>query len=147
MLFAAGLVIEREPMKWSELPAALRSWAEVAGTVAAIGLVIWFIAYVVQNRSRGLLPRDATGWAFAFMFGLSVCLFALIGLAFLGRSINIRALAQFVPSGEPVHPVTRERMPPNMGDWILAFAGLSALIAVATPVVLDLIFKMRWGRI
>ncbi|MFO0968421.1 MAG: hypothetical protein U0793_22935 [Gemmataceae bacterium] len=138
MLFAS-LVIEREPMQWSELPMALRSWAQVVGTLAAACLLIWLIAYVIQNHRRGLLPRDTTGWAFLTFVALAAGLFLFVGLTLLGRAINIRVLAQMAPTGNARQP--------SAADWALAFAGLSALIAVATPVVLDLIFKMSWRRI
>lgn len=135
----AALVLEREPMRWEEMPAALQDWAQTVGIVAALGLLIWSISWVVQNRQRGLWPKTQTGWAFLTLVGLSAGCFILLGLTLLGRQINIRALAQLAPSGNP--------MQPTAGDWLFTLAGLSALLAASLPLLVDLTTRMRWARI
>lgn len=138
MLFAA-LVIDKEPMKWADVPAALRDWAQTAGVIAALGIVIWSINWVANNRRKGIWPKDNRGWTFLALAGLSAALFALLGLTFLGRGINIRALAQMAPSGNPAQP--------TVGDWIFTLAGASALLAVAFPILADLMTRFSWRRI
>jgi len=140
MVFAA-LTLEREPMKWAELPMALRGWAQTAGLVAALALIIWTINWVVQNRMRhrSPMPRTASGRIFLLFLGISAGLFAFLGLTLLGRQINIRALAEMSPGADPMRP--------TIGNWLFTFAGAAALLAVAMPVLYDVVFRMRWGRI
>src|SRR3954454_13267215 len=81
MLFASGLILEREPLSWAEVPAALAEWLRDAGYVAAFGLLIWVLAFLIQRppwarklqwTPRAFLFTAAVGAAAAFyvIFGL-----------------------------------------------------------------------------
>src|SRR5690349_20791487 len=48
MLFAA-LELDREPLKWSEFPAAAVGWVQTVGAVAFLALLVYFVAYLIQG--------------------------------------------------------------------------------------------------
>src|SRR5262245_50606801 len=48
-MLIAALVLEREPPQWAEFPAALVGWVRTAGTLAALALAIWLLAYALRH--------------------------------------------------------------------------------------------------
>ncbi len=62
MLFAVGLVLEREPLQWGQFVGAANLWLQNAGAVAAVGLSIWVLASLLQRgRPFVQLLADAPG--------------------------------------------------------------------------------------
>src|SRR5215472_11393188 len=54
----ATLVLERDPLQWSDLPGAIVSWVQDVGGFAAVGLVIWFV--VTRWQQTGGPPEGPT---------------------------------------------------------------------------------------
>ncbi|MBV9125833.1 MAG: hypothetical protein JO112_20980, partial [Planctomycetes bacterium] len=52
-MFAAGLVIEKEPLSLQSLPQALTIWLLAAGGFAAVGLLITLAARLLHRQGRG----------------------------------------------------------------------------------------------
>src|SRR5947209_14818112 len=67
MMFA--IVIERDPLRWQEIPGYLENWLQIVGTLSAVALAGWLI--VRAARSRGRVTHSAGQMA--------VLRFALIG--------------------------------------------------------------------
>src|SRR5688572_15823375 len=96
MLFAA-FVQEKEPTRWSDLPAGLLGWVQDVGVLAAVILVPYLIAQLVRS-AQGQPRRDAPAPTTAFppilvaiaLLGIAVgYLVALVGwlLASEGREL------------------------------------------------------------
>src|SRR5947209_4585969 len=49
----ATFFLERDPLRTADLPAALTGWLQVAGGYAALGLVIWLLAYLLTRAGGG----------------------------------------------------------------------------------------------
>src|SRR5882672_6870619 len=49
MLFAT-LILDHEPLTWTELPRAIMIWVQNAGGLAALGALFWLIAQYAQSR-------------------------------------------------------------------------------------------------
>src|SRR6266478_8651681 len=131
MLFA--MVIEREPMQWSALPGALKVWVQTVGVIAGIALALWLIAYLAQRRAgQSVWPTSLTGWVCTLFLLAAAVLYSFLGLVHLGKPINITALADLANS---------------IGDQVATAAGLCAILAVLTPLAVDLTTRMRWARI
>ncbi len=136
-LFATGFVLERDPLSWADLPGAVRQWVQSAGAVAAIGLLIWSIAWFAQKRRPGQawLGPTTLPIPLAFLLYLALSLLYLghgvLGLSFLGRWL----------------PVTEPGQPPTPGDWLHFAAGACALLAVILPIVQAFLTRIRWQRI
>src|SRR5947209_5139888 len=62
-MFATTLVIEREPLTWAGLPAAVQSWLLAAGGFALAGLLIWLLARLSMKEA----VRSKILWAFSFL--------------------------------------------------------------------------------
>src|ERR1019366_9368765 len=133
MLFAS-LAIEREPLQWSKLPDALTVWVQNAGGVAAVGIALILLARYFSRDTNQL-----TFWNFPPRLRflntvLQYCIivsgigYAVISLAWLGNAMNVSAKLAFA-------------------DRILTISGILALVVVLTPFLIDLVTRIRWGRI
>jgi hypothetical protein len=157
-MFAAGLELERDPLQWVDMPLALKSWVQHAGLVAAFGLTIYCLAYVIKgsflNRwlptEDRMTPSNAVagklsglGRVIAVLECLSLASYLLIGgwaLFFvLGRDDEpaIRA-ADAVSQAAPLFA--------SAGDLLFFLGGLFAIAGVALPIVMNL-SRLRLGRI
>lgn len=138
-MFAAN-IIERELPQWSAFPAALRDWTQSAGTVAALGLLIWGLAQFLQGNftRRRLLSTPRSLWVFGSALVSVVAFVALLALFPLSWMLP-RTFQKLLPS------LGATEM--TLGDWLYTVAGAAALVAVITPPFLDLFTSFRWGRI
>jgi hypothetical protein len=123
----ASLIIEREPMQWGDLGAALASWVQDVGRIAAVGLAIWLLVYLTgppQGRPRGRT------WS-ARLFGL-----ALLG-AFVAYAIC--AVLWFVEAPVLSAPPANVRGAPKASypllELFLTIGGACALFAVVLPIL------------
>src|SRR5258707_13400647 len=92
-MFAAGLYLERDPLKLSDLPAGLLTWVQDAGGFAAAALLLWLLFRAIvpgPRRSRGYLSWGGSesedrppDWASALF---SFCVVAS-GLAYLAVGV------------------------------------------------------------
>jgi ABC-type transport system involved in multi-copper enzyme maturation permease subunit len=145
MLFASGLIIERDPLEVSQLPAAIASWLRDAGVLAAIALAVWAVAYAMQRPAwarRGWSPRAAV---FAGLAGLSAVLYAVFVALVLIQGLPPPAPRAAANPNLPA-PVPETIYTP-LQNLVLVTAGGLALAAVLLPIVLDFGTRIRWRRI
>ena len=133
MLFAAGLELEREPPIWDSLPLTLVNWVQYAGTFAAIGLVIWAIATLLNRTSSKTSPRMTLFEILASVACVLSVIFFVIFFIVWGAQGMIQT-----PDG----PVLTDTQ--NTLYFLFAFF---PLLAVAFPVLYDLIFKISFRRV
>jgi hypothetical protein len=145
MLFAS-LVIEREPLQWSQLPDAISGWLQNAGGVSALAIMLVLIARALQRDPRELNFWDLSPRLRPLISVLKGCIIAsglgylALALAWTADRIGIPGLKLFVPRDSAAHPNT-------FGDWILTLSGLLALGVVLTPIGIDLASRIGWRRI
>src|SRR5438045_2212613 len=65
------LVLEREPLKYSDLPHLAKEWAQDAGGFAAIGLLVYVLYTLFARRTPGSSGESRLPWWFggALLFG------------------------------------------------------------------------------
>ena len=139
MMFA-DLVIERPPLQWSELPQAVQAWVETVGGFAAVAVLGW------------LIISWFTGWRVSWDPRRSLWRRWLSRLAVLGIILG------YATWGALKLPVLFQAIEGNVAGsaalgsarWqtlALLVGGVSALVAVFLPFLLDLILVWRWRRI
>jgi ABC-type transport system involved in multi-copper enzyme maturation permease subunit len=127
----ASLVLEREPLRWEDMPSALAHWVQDAGIVAALGLTVWLIAYwarYLAAAGQGQFARPPRApWAVAAAVASLIC-YALFGVLLLvqGKVFGSYTTLQSVA---------------------LTAAGAIALIAVVSPPVFALVGRIRARRV
>jgi ABC-type transport system involved in multi-copper enzyme maturation permease subunit len=140
IMFAVGLELERDPLQWAELPLALKNWVQHAGLVAAIGLFIFCLAYLIQG---GLRRQPLT------RFGQVIAVLACLSFATYLPSFGLFWL---LGGTEPLRPLVEQPVTPthpfftSVGDVLFFIGGLFAITAVALPLVVDFP-RLRLGRI
>src|SRR5204863_3058346 len=99
----ASLVMDREPMTWAQMPAALTAWLQNAGGVAAFGVALVVIAGAL-SRDTQESPLWNLSIAIKPMLGvLKTCVFiagagyVVLMLAWLGNLMRIPRLEFLVP--------------------------------------------------
>jgi drug/metabolite transporter (DMT)-like permease len=79
------LVLEREPLKYSDLPAMTKEWVQVAGGFAAVGLLIYILYSLFARRPPGGTRENHLPWWFtaALLFGAlaALCYIPAIGIS------------------------------------------------------------------
>jgi hypothetical protein len=154
----AALELEKDPLQWAQMPQALKTWVEHFGLLAAVGLFIYCLAYLIQrsslnrwlpteNRTSGNEagnqgPLSGLGRAIGVLAGLSLASYLAIGawaLLFLGGSEEPEFRL-----GEPV--IQRPTFFSSTGDALFFLGGLFAIVAVCLPLALSL-SRLRLGRI
>src|SRR3954467_4772752 len=122
-MLLATLVIEREPMRWQDLPPARLPWLQKAGTLASLGLLLYFLL-----GARGSFARMFRGEGRPTPGGLALLgrlftlaswgLYLAVAGLFVARWLGLRAVP--VPGAYP------DRL--SLGDWLFAAAGSCALL-------------------
>ncbi len=147
MLFAAGLVLEREPLQWGQFIGAANLWVQNAGAVAAFGLAIWVLAHLAR-RGRPFValvadaPRSIAGplaMLAAVLATLSFLGYLIVGLVGLGGLLGAPGVAALMPRAGRAPTL-------SAGDYLLSASGLCALAVALTPMLLGLT-RLRAGRI
>jgi ABC-type transport system involved in multi-copper enzyme maturation permease subunit len=159
-MFAVGLELERDPLQWAEMPLALKTWVQQTGMVAAFGLFIFCLAYLIQRTFRfGTAPGTeliAEGGArvggkgdklsgLGQVIAVLACLSLVSYLAIGGWALTL--LGSEEPVVRLVEPVVQK--PPifsSVGDALFFLGGLFAMLAVALPIVLS-VSRLKWRRI
>ncbi len=142
----ASLYLEREPLLWGQLPAALVVWLQNAGGVAAFGVFLVLVAGYLQRDSRNRnffnLPGNMQlGFAFAGYFCVATAiLYGFLLLCWIAKLLNMNRAGAFLPRAHDSLPLT-------IGDLLLAGCGAIALFIALTPVVIDLVTRIKWRRI
>jgi hypothetical protein len=146
MLFAVGLVLDREPLQWGQFFSAANLWLQNAGAVAALGLGIWVLASMLQRgKPFAALVTDAPR-------RLAKPLASLLGLLATASFLGFLVMAAIAIVGglDPRRGAwlpragRGERL--SQGDYILSISGLLAILIALTPMWLGLA-RLRFGRI
>jgi hypothetical protein len=140
MIFAS-LVLDREPMQWSEFPTALATWLQDAGSLSAVALFIWCLAYLLQRPAGMSKDWNWVKTVFVYSACASFVLFAVYGVLLWLQGVQ----QVLIDPGNP-RAGTRSVFTPQQ-QWCGAIAGLLAIFAVALPVVLDLVQRVSWRRV
>src|SRR5260370_5130374 len=128
MLFAA-LELERDPLQWAEMPLALKTWVQHAGMVAAFGLFIFCLAYLIQGGLRRQ-PLSRLGRSIMVLASLSGLAYLAIGV---WASFFVAGSAE--PPGRVLEPVVQTKpLFFSVGDALFFSAGLFAIFAVTLPI-------------
>src|SRR5262249_12354035 len=136
MMFAT-LVIENEPLGWADVPAAVGTWLQDAGFLAALAIAVWCLAYAFQ-KPAGLGKR----WSAAGLLSAAGAGLAAVGYALFLMLVFVQGtLPGTGEKGAPRWSFT----PPQR--WLLILAGGSALLAVTLPVLLDLAGRVSGRRV
>jgi hypothetical protein len=152
----AILVLERDPIQWSDLPSMAATWAQHAGGFALVALAIYLGSRIVP----GISPQSESNGKRSSLLLVAAILFALSTASFgLGRGIHF---VQWM-NAPPPDPKTQleeytrtDKLPtaaakPESGaalwaDRLMTLGGALALIGFALPFGRDL-FRLRARRI
>src|SRR4051812_12006815 len=77
----AVFINERDPLRLADLPAAMLTWVQVGGGVAAFGLVLWLLLGLPRWRKED--HDSVPGWQKALFLAappLSLVCYALVGI-------------------------------------------------------------------
>jgi hypothetical protein len=144
----ATLIVEREPLRWADLPPLFANWVQDVGALALLALVIVFLARAGQRYARVAAsasdPRRRSWYPKLFLVGLVGGLIAYG----VGWVLNLQAppLEVLPPSGRGIRPIIRPHPLHVAAFWCNFAGGVLALGAVAVPFVLDVPY-WRWRRI
>ncbi len=131
MIFA--LVIERDPMRWQDFPAAFQYWIQVVGVAAAALMALYGIYYLIARPGPlGGLPASGSQ---KFLFRLC----AVGAIAGLGISAFLSTF------GSPTSTSGRRSTDALVGNAFYVGASC-ALAALILPILFDLA-RLRWRRI
>jgi len=133
----AALVLDREPTRWVDLPAAVVMWIQNAGAVATLGLCIGGLAFLIKQMGFARKPWPVQANVFIGLT-LAAVAFYVVGVmlpSFLLQMIFLTAggLAAFTAAGIQFVPAVFTRF-----RWIRiwAIARLSIKEAVRSRVIL-----------
>ncbi len=139
MTFAA-LVVERPPLDWSGLPAAVGRWLQDAGLYAMLWLVLLGLAYLLapefKQRSRWGALHTAMMTLFVTASLLFIAFLVLLATTDKVPVLNAPRPTDYLSSKAP-RPMTYN---PRQG-LVFSLAGLAALAACVLPIVRDLFQK------
>lgn len=137
MLFAA-LVIERETLKWADLPLALMSWVQDAGVIATLGLLLVGLSRLLNRQSlfgqHGNALHQLAGICGCVAVG---CLAVFLVLLQLQGTIRVAT----------EDPRVFQYLFTTHQHLFLTIGGTAALVGVSVPVVVALLTTIRWRRI
>jgi hypothetical protein len=133
----AALVLERDPLQWKDIPAAVEGWVQTIGGFAAVGIVGWLLFIWLSGRK--VPPMSA---ARQTLLRLTVlCMVVGYGLwAVLRAPILLQSLTG---GGASASSATSTRLQ----SYALLVGGISALVTICLPFILDFAFHWRWRRI
>jgi ABC-type transport system involved in multi-copper enzyme maturation permease subunit len=146
MLFAVGLILEREPLQWNQFLGAANLWLQNAGLIAAIGLGIWVLASMVQRgKPFAALVSDAPPRLRGPLASL-VGLLALVSLLGFVVMAGVGIVGGIDPRRGAWMPRAGQGDRLTTGDYIFSISGFLALLIALTPMLLGL-SRLRAGRI
>jgi ABC-type transport system involved in multi-copper enzyme maturation permease subunit len=128
-MILASLVLEREPMRWADVPGAIVTWVQDAGIVAALALLIWALARLLRRPAGPAAGGRRRTFTVAALFAALGCLL-LYGFFF------VLLLVQGTASGRYT----------ALQQTLLTAAGAIALTTAALPPLAALAFRLRWRR-
>lgn len=143
-MLLATLVIEREPLRWEDVPPALLLWLQSAGAMASLALFVFFLIAgrgSLKRMFRGQgQPASTTTVRLGIAYTVASWLgYIVLGVFFIARGLGVRAVHPLIPGAYPDRP--------SPGDYLFAAAGACALLVVIGPIFLALFRDARLGRI
>jgi hypothetical protein len=151
----AILILETDPLQWSDLPGMLASGVVIAGGLSLFGLIVYVAVRVIQGLVGKDSPPGGKATVRAAVFSL------LISAAFFGAGRGIQLVEWLnAPPPDPnslrEEVVRTDRMPASvvkpatqtdiLVHWLLIAGGAVALLGFGVPFAVDLI-RLRAGRI
>jgi ABC-type transport system involved in multi-copper enzyme maturation permease subunit len=143
------LVLEREPLKYSDVGSLFREWLQNAGGFAAVGLVIYVLYTLFARRSADSGSGRVLPIVLVFAALAVLCYLPAMGIATYGAIYdtpdpvvdpNLRTDQR--PAPAPAAQTARDQW----YGWLLTAGGAFALIGFTLPFVADL-FRLRFRRI
>jgi hypothetical protein len=134
MIFAS-LILEREPSRWTDVPAMLALWTQNVGALAALGALLWFIVTLTQHG--GEKRRIPIVLPALIALGAAWLGFFIVGAMFVLYWLGAEGLGPHLPQFGLI----------TLGDYLLTAAGALAIVVVATPVLIAVVSRLRFGRI
>lgn len=133
----AALVLERDPLKWQDLPAALQTYVQDLGGLTAAILAIWLVFRLVRRPHSSGEARPVQRLLVGSLLAVGLAAYVLAGAVFVLTRSSEEALAlpDAPPSGSQ-----------RLVSWGLTLGGACALLAVLVPFLADLP-RLRWRRI
>jgi ABC-type transport system involved in multi-copper enzyme maturation permease subunit len=149
MLATLTLEAGHEPLKLEDVPSMTEAWLLAAGGIAALAVIIWLLAYLIQGRAIG---REEAPWSWGprLLLGVGLGLF----LAFLPNILRVLwysfgwADLPVPPGGQGAKAIgalaSTERLRlivsgTNQYTWSLFLFGCAFALAIAlTPMLLNL---------
>jgi hypothetical protein len=129
----ATLTLERDPLRWQDLPGYLETWIQVGGGLAAVALAIWFLIRVSRS-SRGSGVSWPTWQVVLFWLAFAG---AFAGYAFYVFLRSPELLAMMGGEGNTSKPTPIG--PPQWQEYCLDVGGACAFFAVGLPLLADLL--------
>jgi hypothetical protein len=138
MIFATGLILDREPLRWAQVPGELIDWVQTAGAFASLGIFLWLLVRLLQ-REKTPFSSGRVHPLITLAVSLSWLGYAFLFLLWLGNWMGLRRVGEWL-YGDGSGTV-------SLGGVVYLISGGLALLVVVAPIVYDLFFRMRWGRI
>jgi hypothetical protein len=150
----AILVLERDPLAWSDFPTMMETWTQVAGGFALVGLAIYVaVKMTTWVGAKDAAARPSTLMIAAICLGLSAASFAAgRGIQFVEwlnapppdpkTQLEEYARTDKVPTAAP----KAEAGAAYWADKLILVGGALSLIGIGIPFVLDLP-RLRTRRI
>jgi ABC-type transport system involved in multi-copper enzyme maturation permease subunit len=146
------LVLEREPLKYADLPNLLKEWAQDAGGFAALALLIYVLYTLFARRTPGSSVESRLPW----WFSASLLFGALAVLCYLpAHGITIYGALQEKPDSGADKALRSDQQPQPpkiatpLDDWndrLLTAGGICALIGFCLPFFVEM-SRLRFRRI
>jgi ABC-type transport system involved in multi-copper enzyme maturation permease subunit len=128
-----AIVIERDPLRWQEIPGYMASWLHVVGALSAAALLVWFIIRIFRTSRVQLLRSPGEIALFRLAVGGAI---VALGLYVVLRSPEIIAAASAWLGGDSYQAAALG--PPEWRGYCLDIACACALLAAALPLISDL---------
>jgi ABC-type transport system involved in multi-copper enzyme maturation permease subunit len=142
MIFAV-FTLEREPPRWADLPHSIKTWVQIAGGVAAIALLLWYVAFWVRGETD---QRKTGGRGLFYVASILGAVAYAVGFAHL-LSMTFGIVSVMVIPIEPDAPLPPQPLFGGIGDVAFTLGGFIAMSIVTFPILRSLAMRMRAGRI
>jgi hypothetical protein len=147
-MILASLVVEREPLKWADLPNVLKFWVQDVGAFALAALLLIFLFRLVRRFAGTPGPaaeQRGKGWQdrlFLLAAILGVILYAAGGAMAMNAG-QVEILNRTVRGLPPTFNLTHQQ---RWASWLLFSGGAVCLGALLLPFFLDAP-RWRWRRV
>lgn len=145
MTLFASIVFERMPLMLEHLPDAICVWLQNAGGVAAFGILLVLLARTLQRdvaENVWSLPgglQKVSGFL-AYIFAIPAICYTVVIVGWIGAWLGIQGAYFLLPRVSPMFHF-------SVGDWLLIVGGAVSLMIAVTPIAIDLVTRISWGRI